>query len=51
MKILITAFDPFGEETTNAAMQALELAETDACEMVRLVVPTSFERLQSGLRA
>ena len=44
MKILISAFDPFGGETTNAAMQALELAETDACEIIKLVVPTSFER-------
>lgn len=44
MKILITAFDPFGGETTNAAMQALELVETDACEIIKLIVPTSFER-------
>lgn len=44
MKILITAFDPFGGETTNAAMQALELVETEACEIIKLIVPTSFER-------
>lgn len=44
MKILITTFDPFGGETTNAAMQALELVESEDCEIIKLIVPTSFER-------
>lgn len=44
MKILLTAFDPFGGETVNPAQQAVaEVADTIGnAEIVKIVVPTVF---------
>lgn len=44
MKILLTAFDPFGEERINPAQEALKQiqAPDDHTELIKLVVPTVF---------
>ncbi len=44
MKILITAFDPFGGELTNASLECLERIESPYAEIIKIVLPTSFER-------
>lgn len=44
MKILVTSFDPFGSENINSSMLCLQALESDNAELVKLVVPTSFER-------
>ncbi|MBQ5488259.1 MAG: pyroglutamyl-peptidase I, partial [Clostridia bacterium] len=46
MKLLLTAFDPFGGEKTNPAQQAVGLIPANACgaEVVKLTVPTVFVR-------
>ena len=46
MKILLTAFDPFGGETVNPAQEAVKLvADTIAgAEVVKLTVPTVFSK-------
>ena len=45
MKILITAFDPFGGETVNPAFEALNRLPDviDGAEIVKLQVPTLFK--------
>ncbi len=43
-RILVTAFDPFGGEMTNASLQCLEALSHEKAEVIKLVVPTSFER-------
>ncbi len=43
MKILLTAFDPFGGESTNPAQQAVEaLCAPGGTEVDKLIVPTVF---------
>jgi len=43
MKILMTAFDPFGGDTKNAAMVAVENAKAPAgAQLVKVLVPTVF---------
>ena len=44
MKILLTAFDPFGGETVNPAQEALKQIQAPApdMELIKLVVPTVF---------
>lgn len=44
MKILITAFDPFGGESINPALEAVKLMkdEISGAEIVKLMVPTVF---------
>ena len=44
MKILLTAFDPFGGETINPAEEAVRLVPDRICgtEIVKLTVPTVF---------
>ena len=43
MKILLTAFEPFGGETVNAAQEAVRLVRAPAgVELVKLTVPTVF---------
>ena len=43
MKILLTAFDPFGAETINPALEAVKLVRAPAgTELVKLEVPTVF---------
>ena len=46
MKILLTAFDPFGEDSINPALEAVKLVDTDqvSAEIVKLEVPTIFHR-------
>ena len=46
MKLLLTAFDPFGGETVNPAQQAVEAVadRVGEVEIVKLVVPTVFGR-------
>lgn len=44
MKILITAFEPFGVETINPALEAVKLMkdEIHGAKIVKLIVPTVF---------
>ena len=44
MKILITAFDPFGGEAINPALEAVKLMkdEIQGAKIIKLVVPTVF---------
>lgn len=44
MKILITAFDPFGGEEINPALESVKLMkdEIQGVKIVKLVVPTVF---------
>lgn len=43
MKILLTAFDPFGTETVNPALMAAKLVKApEGVELVKLEVPTVF---------
>ena len=46
MKILLTAFEPFGGETTNPAQEAVRLVpdRVGGVAVVKLVVPTVFRR-------
>ena len=43
MKILLTAFEPFGDEKTNASLEAMKrIRAPRGIELIRLVVPTVF---------
>jgi len=44
MKILVTGFDPFGDDTINPAIEAVKLLpdEIDDVEIVKLEIPTVF---------
>lgn len=44
MKILVTGFDPFGEDTINPAIEAVKLLpdEIDDVEIIKLEIPTVF---------
>ena len=43
MKILVTAFEPFGGETLNASQEALRLAgATAGADIVKLILPVMF---------
>lgn len=46
MKILITAFDPFGGELINPALEAVKLMkdEIQGAKIVKLIVPTVFKK-------
>ncbi len=46
MKILLTAFDPFGEDVVNPALEAVKIVRTEglAAEVVKLEVPTVFHK-------
>lgn len=46
MKILLTAFDPFGNETINPALEAVKKVNPDHidAEIVKLEVPTVFHK-------
>lgn len=46
MKILVTAFDPFGGESINPALEAVKLMkdEIDGAEIVKLEIPTVFRK-------
>lgn len=45
MKILVTAFDPFGGESVNPAFEAVKLLpeQIDGAEIIKLEVPTVFK--------
>ncbi len=53
MKILLTAFEPFGGEATNASLEAMKrIRAPQGIELIRLEVPTVFARAgESVLRA
>lgn len=53
MKILVTGFDPFGGETTNPAIEAVnQLPATIAgAAIVKLEIPTVFDRCAAVVRA
>lgn len=44
MKILLTAFDPFGDDKVNPALEAVKITRTDdlKAEVIKLEVPTVF---------
>ncbi len=46
MKILVTAFDPFGEETVNPALEAVKRMKDNiaGAQIVKLEVPTVFRK-------
>lgn len=46
MKILVTAFDPFGGEKINPALEAVKLMKDEivGAEVVKLMVPTVFRK-------
>mgnify|MGYP002356032845 CR=1 FL=1 len=46
MKILITAFDPFGGESINPALEAVKLMrdQIEGAEIVKLEIPTVFHK-------
>lgn len=56
MKILLTAFDPFGEDTVNPALEAVKIVDTSKinAEVIKLEVPTVFhksiETVQDAMR-
>ena len=51
MKIVVTAFDPFGGEVINPANEALQLLEDEikGVKIVKLVVPTVFVKAINNL--
>ena len=46
MKVLLTAFDPFGGESVNPAQEAVECVADEICgtQVVKCIVPTVFGR-------
>jgi len=52
MKILVTAFDPFGGETVNPALEAVKLLpkEIEGAEIHTLEIPTVFHKSAEVLR-
>ncbi|MDO5016264.1 MAG: pyroglutamyl-peptidase I [Eubacteriales bacterium] len=56
MKILLTAFDPFGEDKVNPALEAVKIVDTKKidAEVIKLEVPTIFhksiEKVQAAMR-
>lgn len=52
MKLLITAFEPFGGESTNPSMQILDLLPNtiNGLELVKLVLPVTFGSSSECLR-
>ncbi len=46
MKILVTAFDPFGGESINPALEAVKLMKStiEGAEIVKLEIPTVFNK-------
>ena len=42
MKILLCAFDPFGGESINPALEAVKAAKIDGIELVKAEIPTVF---------
>ena len=48
MKVLITGFDPFGDDVINPAIEAVKrLPDTiDGVEIIKLEIPTVFIRVR-----
>jgi len=44
MKVLLTAFDPFGGEKVNPALEAVKLVNVTSVSMEKLEVPTVFHK-------
>lgn len=46
MKILLTAFDPFGGESVNPALEAVKMVrdEIEGAEIIKLEIPTVFKK-------
>ena len=42
MKILLCAFDPFGGESINPALEAVKAAEIDEVDLIKAEIPTVF---------
>ena len=42
MKILLCAFDPFGGESINPALEAVKAAKIDGVELIKAEIPTVF---------
>ena len=53
MKILVTAFDPFGGERINPALEAVKLMrdQIEGAEIVKLEIPTVFHKSIEKLKA
>ncbi len=45
MKILVTAFEPFGSSSVNASQEALALVDAQSveAELIRMILPVTFE--------
>ena len=50
-KILLCAFDPFGGENINPALEAVKLVEFDGAEIEKCTVPTVFYKALDVVRA
>ena len=52
MKILVTGFDPFGEDSINPAIEAVKLLpdEIDDVEIIKLEIPTVFYKSADVVR-
>ncbi len=52
MKILVTGFDPFGKETINPAIEAVQLLpdRIDEAEIIKLEIPTIFYKSAEVVR-
>ena len=46
MKVLLTAFDPFGGEKVNPALEAIKLVKNNiqSAEIIKLILPTVFNK-------
>lgn len=52
MKILITAFDPFGGDTVNPALEAVKrMRAPEGVSLVKLTVPTVFHKSIAAVRS
>lgn len=53
MKILVTGFDPFGNETVNPAFEAVKFLPDSiaGAEIMKLEIPTSFKRSEQAVEA
>lgn len=53
MKVLISAFEPFGEDAKNASLEVMNLlaGPSSGCELIRLVVPVVFGKAADAVNA
>ncbi|GHN20433.1 hypothetical protein ME784_09480 [Lactobacillus delbrueckii] len=52
-KILVTGFNPFNHEKINPAIEAVKLLpdEIAGCEIIKLQLPTSYQKSEKKLQA